>query len=572
MQPITYQPKYRESWALVIGINGYKNATPLNFACNDADAVATTLVNTLEFQKSNVVVLKDDQATKKAIQDVFLDFKPRTQADDRLFFFFAGHGETIPGHRGPVGYLVPVEGEFGQPSTLVRWDELTRNAEVIPAKHILFVMDACYSGLAIQRGAQPGEQRFVSDMLQRFSRQVITAGKADETVADAGGPSGNNSLFTAYLIEGMSGRAANEQGVITANYLMDYVYRKVANDSRSRQTPHFGHLEGDGDFVIQTPKGEHLFAGPSGDYIVKTIVEHPEPVGDTVMSPIRPIFADKNGYADPERPDFGHNEWSNKLGVVRRRVDGSPEVVRPQSWMALVLEPVSNQPISVDIAKLAQTLPQQQQRVDKPYEQFPMPKQAITTAKSVILFDGGWNPEHTSEDCWQSYVRIEKSGCIEYCNSHVFRVFSPVSVAVGTKCFLYVQIIGFVWNFLFAAKKILSQAGYESGARFLVNLIGTRDTILADFAAKPGVDDRFWSDPLKPDMFPERYERLRCRDASLQIPFKFVLAHLTEIEVQKITVEIANQLGLAYNHQSLPRCFNYGTDVFPWEQFVSRRH
>src|SRR5947208_2370067 len=139
-------------------------------------------------------------------------------------------------------------------SKLIRWDDLTRNADIIPAKHILFVMDACYSGLAIQRAGQPGERRFVTDMLQRQSRQVITAGKADEVVADGGGPRGENSIFTGYLLEGLHGKAADDGGVITASNLMNYAYRKVSTDSRSNQTPHFGHIDGDGDFILWQPK------------------------------------------------------------------------------------------------------------------------------------------------------------------------------------------------------------------------------------------------------------------------------------------------------------------------------
>lgn len=57
--------------------------------------------------------------------------------DDRLLVFFAGHGATVQGARGNIGYLVPVDGSLGDKSTLIRWDDLTRNADIIPAKHIL---------------------------------------------------------------------------------------------------------------------------------------------------------------------------------------------------------------------------------------------------------------------------------------------------------------------------------------------------------------------------------------------------------------------------------------------------
>jgi hypothetical protein len=138
-------------------------------------------------------------------------------------------------------------------STLIRWDELTRNADLVRAKHMLFIMDACYGGLALVRNLQPGSARFLKDMMLRYSRQVLTAGKADEVVADSGGPLPNHSVFTGHLIEGMRGAAETPEGIITASGLMAYVYQKVANDKDSHQTPHYGHFEGDGDFVLRMP-------------------------------------------------------------------------------------------------------------------------------------------------------------------------------------------------------------------------------------------------------------------------------------------------------------------------------
>ena len=133
---------------------------------------------------------------------------------------------TQSGQRGDVGYLVPVDGRVEDKSTLIPWHELTRGAEIIPAKHILFVMDACYSGLAIQRGHRAGSQRFVSDMLQRLSRQVITAGKADETVADGGSSTGMQFGFCGTPPRGLAWEGGYRAGVLTASHLMHYVYEK----------------------------------------------------------------------------------------------------------------------------------------------------------------------------------------------------------------------------------------------------------------------------------------------------------------------------------------------------------
>jgi hypothetical protein len=95
-------------------------------------------------------------------------------------------------------------------------------------------------------------------MLQRYSRQVLTAGKADEVVADAGGPIPNHSVFTDHFIQGLQGKAATGDGVITANGVMAYVYDRVAKDLHSQQTPHYGFLDGDGDFIFKAPSLNEL--------------------------------------------------------------------------------------------------------------------------------------------------------------------------------------------------------------------------------------------------------------------------------------------------------------------------
>lgn len=250
----TLEPTYSNSWGLVVGINSYKNShiNNLAFAKNDAEAVHSTLVKKFGFPSENITLLLDEDATCERIKEAFLEFSNLTEKDDRVIVFFAGHGHTKSGTRGEVGYLIPHDGNIDDLHTLVRMEDLTKNTDVIPAKHIFFIMDACYGGLAISRSSA-GTDRFLKDMLRRRVCQALTAGKADQIVMDGKGVRPGHSLFTAYLLDGLDGEAAREEGVITANGLMGYVYEKVANDQHSNQTPNFGTLEGDGDFVFNTP-------------------------------------------------------------------------------------------------------------------------------------------------------------------------------------------------------------------------------------------------------------------------------------------------------------------------------
>lgn len=283
------KPRYANSRALIIGINQYQHVSPLSYAVSDAEDVRDTLISNLGFPSENIICLLDADATKENILRAFLRFcADDVELDDRIFVFFAGHGHTKTGFRGEVGYLVPVDAHPEDLSTFIRWQELTGNAEMIRAKHMLFIMDACYGGLALTRSLHPGSVRFLKDMTQRYARQVLTAGKADEVVADAGGPLPNHSVFTGHLLQGMRGAAANSQGVLTASALMAYVYAKVAQDRNSNQTPHYGYVDGDGDFVLAAPR---LFSEVDEDgadideaFVVPFIEE--EPTRDSIQNKI----------------------------------------------------------------------------------------------------------------------------------------------------------------------------------------------------------------------------------------------------------------------------------------------
>lgn len=99
--------QYSSSWAVVIGINAYQHLPPLTYAVNDAVAMHDLLVETFGFPTQNVFLLKDKEATKEAIEALFIDKLPEeTGPDDRVFVFFAGHGARRPIAGGEkVGYL-----------------------------------------------------------------------------------------------------------------------------------------------------------------------------------------------------------------------------------------------------------------------------------------------------------------------------------------------------------------------------------------------------------------------------------------------------------------------------------
>jgi peptidoglycan/xylan/chitin deacetylase (PgdA/CDA1 family)/uncharacterized caspase-like protein len=251
--PSAVQP-YRESWAAIIGIDDYANWQKLQYAVHDALGVKDLLIQKYSFKPDHVFTLLDAQATRQNILSLLGDKLggAMVQHEDRVFVFFAGHGATRKLASGrELGYIVPVDADLidleGSAISMTNFQDIS---EAIPAKHVLFVMDSCYSGLALTRGGMPAfTQNYLNEISRREARQMFTAGGADQQVAD-NGPNGH-SVFTWTLLQGLDGRAdLNGDGVITATELAAYVAPAVS--ALSHQTPAFGNLPGTegGDFIF----------------------------------------------------------------------------------------------------------------------------------------------------------------------------------------------------------------------------------------------------------------------------------------------------------------------------------
>lgn len=255
---------YEKSWAIVVGIDDYAKWPKLEYASHDAQAVADTLTGQFGFPSSQVIVLKNEQATRNNILAAFHDrlADDRTSRNDRVFVFFAGHGATRKLASGrDLGYIIPVDSDPNAFATdAIAMSDLQNIAESMKAKHVMFVMDACYSGLGLTRGG-PSSSAFLRENARRSARQMLTAGGADQQVADAG-PNGH-SVFTWVLLQALAGKGdLNGDGLITGTELAAYVAPAVS--AVSQQTPAFGSLPGSqgGEFVFQVPDSqEYLNAG-----------------------------------------------------------------------------------------------------------------------------------------------------------------------------------------------------------------------------------------------------------------------------------------------------------------------
>lgn len=265
LEPPTLRTYYEKSWALVIGINDYgARQNPLFNAANDAQGMAQTLTR---HGFGEVHTLYDSQATQHAIMTWLRNELPRrTQRNDRVVIFFAGHGVTQSGPQGGKrGYLIPHDGRSY--ADYIDMAELQRVCAMVSAKHILFLLDCCFSGVAAIAARSTPEpppmlinDAFLARMTSLGAWQILTAGATDEPTADSGAQPGH-SAFTSALLAGLAGGADfNQDRLITATDLAAFVKpqvtRETAVTNRRGQTPFFNYLAGSelGDFVFVVPE------------------------------------------------------------------------------------------------------------------------------------------------------------------------------------------------------------------------------------------------------------------------------------------------------------------------------
>jgi len=260
---------YDNSYALIIGIDKYENVSNIDYAVKDAESIQSMMVEYFSFPKDNVRMLLNEEATYHNVRRQFSDISKSAGENDRVLIFFAGHGETIDlPEGGEKGYLLPYDGDRDDLYlTAVPMDELRQIALMSKAKHMLYLVDACYGGIAAvgTRGLDVNSTpNYIEKITQNKARQIITAGGRGEKVIEKS--EWGHSAFTLNLGRGLKDGNADLNGddVITANELGLFLNEKVTIDSDNQQTPQYGRMT--------TQEGEFIFINSVDPFGIGSII------------------------------------------------------------------------------------------------------------------------------------------------------------------------------------------------------------------------------------------------------------------------------------------------------------
>ena len=182
--------KKSKSYALIIGINRYKEASRLSGAVADANALYKMLQN---IGVDDITILKDNQATKYNIISSLEKIAQKIDKNDRFYMFFSGHGTSLEdsefakefyGDKKLLammehsGALVPYN--FSKKNIkdtlIIGHRDLRTLFEQIDSKGAisLVVFDACFSGMTSRGLISDDNRRKYIDTSKINSKNIIT--------------------------------------------------------------------------------------------------------------------------------------------------------------------------------------------------------------------------------------------------------------------------------------------------------------------------------------------------------------------------------------------------------------
>ncbi|MBX3204545.1 MAG: caspase family protein [Labilithrix sp.] len=139
------------NYAVLVGINAYKQVTGLNGCINDIEDVAKRLSATNSVPESNITKLIDSGATKAAVVSAIKDMLAKLKFGERAYIHFSGHGvqlpSTDPGELDGLDEVLCAHDFDWTAATAVADDELYRLLlERAPGSEVLVTLDCCHSG------------------------------------------------------------------------------------------------------------------------------------------------------------------------------------------------------------------------------------------------------------------------------------------------------------------------------------------------------------------------------------------------------------------------------------------
>ncbi len=234
-----------QTYAIIIGISKYKEVPSLQFAHKDAQAFEKLLMSPAggSVPSENIELFLNEQATRNNVADAISVTARKAKPGDRVYFFFAGHGDMEDLTQIENGLLLlhnsPNGNYFGMKDDVLELLDLKRYLSPLAQRGIemIFIVDACHSGNL--KGGIEGMQLTAQSLSNAWGKEYKILSCQPNQLSQEGVQWGNGrGLFALQLEEGMKG-LADMNGDLTISFaeVQQYILQKVSSYSEFKQIP-----------------------------------------------------------------------------------------------------------------------------------------------------------------------------------------------------------------------------------------------------------------------------------------------------------------------------------------------
>jgi tetratricopeptide (TPR) repeat protein len=312
--------RHRKDYALLFATNDYVTWPPLINPVPDAKAIAAELQNGYGFATEVVT-----NPTREEIVAKLREYSQRPFGDsDQLLIFFAGHGYYDDVFK--QGYIVARDSRLDDETrgSYESYDNLRSIINAMRSKHILLVMDACYSGTFDRRVGEAGSRGVDSyanfplpdlfaNKVKLATRKYLTSGGKDY-VPD--GAPGHHSPFAAHFLGALRSYGGS-QGFLTFNNLLTSV-------EQTNPPPYwgeFGDNEPGSEFFFVAKNFSNTSAQPAAPALE---VDASTPPGKARPSVAVLGFSNLSGKAEQGWISTALSEWLTSELAVGETLRGVP--------------------------------------------------------------------------------------------------------------------------------------------------------------------------------------------------------------------------------------------------------
>jgi len=221
------------SYALVIGIENYRDVPEATGARGDAESFATMMRTTLGVPSENVRLLLDERASRSDINKEMRWLAANVPAGGRVYFYYSGHGAPEP-TKG-ISYIVPYDGDPSYlADTALPMSDVVKGLEGTKAKEVVAFADSCFSGAGGRSVLPEGTRPLVRVAKTKAAGRVSLLAASTGAEISGPAPDGDGGLFTHHLLEAIGTGAADidGDGQISLGELSEWVSPRVTREAK----------------------------------------------------------------------------------------------------------------------------------------------------------------------------------------------------------------------------------------------------------------------------------------------------------------------------------------------------